>query len=335
MDFIINKFKALKHLDDEESEIKSECLEDKKQCKTLSSNLDNLFDKLYISEGNSLIEDIGIEQSKPETTDCNNYPHRNYFNKSPTDFPWKKASEKGEVKGLDFDINYSNVFEDVSQLAEVEKQLQLLYRPFTCLMDVSCRFNMYELCLLISDSRYEPGSHPSVTVKVTHPSAQVKIYGGGKIVATALTANSARNAVFKVVRILQGLDYKADMKNYSKSIVNASFQMPFKLDLDLMIRCHSEEVTYNRNKRPFITFITEGAEARFAVFPTGFVLVLHSTSHTETRRAIAEFLPILARFNNGYPTKAEEEGVVVGDFTYKLLWEKRLEEDKDGLLLYS
>jgi len=169
---------------------------------------------------------------------------------------------------------------------------------------------MYELCLLMADSRYDPASHPTVSVKVTHPSAQVKIHAAGKIVATALNSDSARIALFKVIRVLQDLDYKPDIKNFGKSIVNASFSMPFKLDLELMSRLHAEEVTYNWSKRPFITYTDEKEGVRFAVFPTGFVLVLHSNGHSETREAISAFLPILAKFKNGYPTDAEKEGKI-------------------------
>ncbi|XP_017130133.1 uncharacterized protein LOC108147885 isoform X2 [Drosophila elegans] len=332
MDAINNIFKPL---DDEEDEKKADCLKDEENRDGKMSNLDKLFDKLCPNDHSFVREEVDIKNSKPEISDSISDFYKNFFMKSPIDFSWKKANNKGDLMGNDLDIDYVNIFEDVGKLAHVEKQLQLLYRPFTCVMDVSCRFNMYELCLLLIDSRYDPGSHPSVSVKVTHPSALVKITPGGKIVATALSVDSARRALFKVVRILQNLDYKADVNNFSKNIVNASFNMPFKLDLELMIRRHPEEVTHNRSKRPFITYTFEDLGVRFAIFPTGFVLVLHSSSHSETRSALGAFLPILARFKNGYPTLEEQQGLLVGDLTYKLVWERRLEEDKDGLLLYS
>jgi len=102
-----------------------------------------------------------------------------------------------------------------------------------------------------------------------------------------------------------------------------------------MSRRHVVEVAQNRSRRPFITYTTENLGVRFAVFPTGFVLVLHSTSHCETREAIANFLPILAKLKNGYPTAEEKLGQLVGDISYKLFWEKQLEDDKEGMLLYS
>ncbi|XP_016931696.3 uncharacterized protein Trf4 isoform X2 [Drosophila suzukii] len=331
MDSMINKLKDLNHLDDEEDETKADCLKDKKKPDAKLSNLDKLFNELNL---NDVREDFLLKRMKVETGNSNNYLYKDYFNNSSTDIPWDKVRETGDPMGPDFEIDFENVFEDVSKLTEVENQLQLLYRPFICQMDLNCRFNMYELCLLMADSRYDPASHPTVSVKVTHPSAQVKIHAAGKIVATALNSDSARIALFKVIRVLQDLDYKPDIKNFGKSIVNASFSMPFKLDLELMSRLHSEEVTYNWSKRPFITYTDEKEGVRFAVFPTGFVLVLHSNGHSETREAISAFLPILAKFKNGYPTDAEKEGKLVGDLSYKLLWEKRLEEDKEGLLLY-
>ncbi|XP_039493258.1 uncharacterized protein LOC120452873 [Drosophila santomea] len=329
MDSLIRRLKALNNVDDYENDARFEGLKIKEPTAKLSS-LDKLFEELKISEGSSAVEDLITKPIKKES-----YLYKDYFSKSPIDFPWQKAFEKGSSLGPDLYIDYENIFENVANLAEVEEKLELLYRPFTCVMDVNCRFNMYELCLLMAESRFDPGSHPSVVVKITHPSAQVKIHAGGKIFSTALNADSARSALFKVIRILNDLDYKVEIKNFSKNIVNASFSMPFKIDLDLMSRRHVVEASRNRSRRPFTTWTTEKLGVRFAVFPTGFVLVLHSSSHFETREAIADFLPILARLKNGYPTAEEKVGQLVGDLSYKLLWEKRLEEDKDGLLLYS
>ncbi|KAH8337533.1 hypothetical protein KR074_000255 [Drosophila pseudoananassae] len=253
----------------------------------------------------------------------------------PPDFNWDEASQKGDPEVPDFEIDFENAFENLSKLAEVEKHLELLYKPFTCVMDVSCRFNMFELCILLPDSRYDPVIHPSVDIRMRNPSANVKIFSGGKMVSTALTAASARNALFKVVRVVQELDYKADIKNFSKNIVNASFMMPFKIDLQRLKQLYSDKVTHNHAKRPFITYTLDDDGVRFAVFPTGYVLALHSSGRSETTAAIAAFLPILSRFMNGYATSAERQGGMVGDISYKLLWERRLEEDKEGLLLYS
>ncbi|XP_017075191.1 LOW QUALITY PROTEIN: uncharacterized protein LOC108110604 [Drosophila eugracilis] len=332
MDSLLNKFTGLHLLEDDDENEEKRINE---QLNVKISNLDKLLDELNMTNENSLRGDLVIKPSMTETGYSKKYPYKNYFINCPTEFPWKKAMESGEPMETDLDIDYENIFDDVGNLTKMEKQLQLLYRPFTCTLEVSCRFNMYELCLLMADSRYDPCNHPSVVIKVTHPSAQVKVHAGGKIVSTALNANSARTALFKVVRILQDLDYKADMKNLSRSIVNASFSMPFKINLDLMISQCAEEVTHNRNQRPFITYTTDVVGVRFAVFPTGYILVLHSNSHFETREAIAAFLPILAKFKNGCPSIMETKGSLVGDLSYMLLWEKRLEEDKEGLLLYS
>ncbi|EDV57502.1 uncharacterized protein LOC6543234 [Drosophila erecta] len=334
MDSLIRRFKALHHVDDFENDARYDGLKIKEPAAKISS-LDKLFEELNINEGSSALEDWVSKPIEAENSETNSYLYKDYFNKSPNDFPWEKAFEKGSSMGPDFYIDYENIFENVANLAEVEQKLELLYRPFTCVMDVNCHFNMYELCLSMAESRFDPGSHPSVVVKITHPNAQVKIHAGGKISSTALSANSARSALFKVIRILQDLDYKVEINNFAKNIVNASFSMPFKLDLELMRRRHVVEVAQNRSRRPFTTYTTENLGVRFAVFPTGFVLVLHSTSHFETREAIANFLPILARLKNGYPTAEEKVGQLVGDLSYKLLWEKRLEEDKEGLLLYS
>ncbi|KAH8412735.1 hypothetical protein KR009_004976, partial [Drosophila setifemur] len=254
----------------------------------------------------------------------------------PLDFPWEEASKDGDPVVTDVDIDYQNIFEDVSRLAEVEQQLQLLFRPFTCTMDVCCRFNLYELGTVLPDARFEPSIHPAVFLKVRSPSAHVKIFADGVMVATALTATSARNALFKVVRAVQELGYKADINTFTKNVVNASFMMPFKIHLPSLILDHQNMVICNNSNRPFVTYTTgEDVGVRFAIFPTGFVLVLHSSAHSESRAAIAIILPILAKFKNGYPTPAERDGLLLGDISYKLLWEQKLEEDKDGELLYS
>ncbi|XP_034666620.1 uncharacterized protein LOC117900377 [Drosophila subobscura] len=248
---------------------------------------------------------------------------------------WDFSSEENEPEVPHVDINYENIFDDVSKLTAVEKHLQLLYRPFSCELEMISRFKMYELCILITDSRYDTDCHPSVTVKTVNPIGLVKIFAGGKAASTALTAESAYISLFKVVRMVEELDFKLDVKNLSRNIVNASFCMPFELDLDLLCEQHRMKVTRNCRTRPFITYNNDGENIVFAVFPTGFVLVLHSTKPSETRAAIAAFLPILAQYKDGYATQSKKMGRLCGDISYKLLWEHRLEEDKEGQLLYS
>ncbi|TDG46070.1 hypothetical protein AWZ03_007519 [Drosophila navojoa] len=235
----------------------------------------------------------------------------------------------------DFEIDYDNVYENIAKASEMEKHLELLYRPFTCLVDVNCRFSLFELAILLDDSRYEPTRHPALFVRLHDPSAEIKIYSGGKIQSTALTANSARTALLKVMQMVEELDYKADVKNFSRNIVHASFCLPFKIDLEMLSEMHSEHISGNRETRPFITYKIDGTAIRFAVFPNGYVLVLHSKQHSETRAAIAGFLPILAQFQNGYLTHSEKYGTLCGDVSFKLLWERKLEEDTEGVLLYS
>ncbi|XP_026843473.1 uncharacterized protein LOC6596366 isoform X2 [Drosophila persimilis] len=250
-------------------------------------------------------------------------------------FMWDSSSEEDEPVKPHVDINYENIFEDVGKLSAVEKHLQLLYRPFSCVIEMICRFNIFELCILISDSCYDPGCHPSVSVRTVNPTGLVKIYSGGKMVSTALTAESARICLFKVVRMVEELDFKVNVKNLSRNIVHASFCMPFSLDLDRLYEQHPTKVTRNCRARPFITYTIEGENIVFAIFPSGFVLVLHSTKHSETRAAIAALLPILAQCKDGSTKQSEKQGRVCGDVSFKLLWEHRLEQDKEGKLLYS
>ncbi|XP_034099752.1 TATA-box-binding protein isoform X2 [Drosophila albomicans] len=235
----------------------------------------------------------------------------------------------------DFEIDYDNIYEDMAKASEIEKQLQLLYRPFTCAVDVNCRFSLFELAILLDNTRYDPANHPALMMRLRNPSAEIKIYSGGKITSMALTAESARNALLKVIQMIEELDYKPDITNFSKNIVHASFCLPFKIDLELLSEMHSEQVSGNREVRPFVTYKIEATAMRFAVFPNGYVLLLHSRQHSETRAAIAAFLPILAQFKNGYLTPTEKYGSLCGDVTFKLLWEHKLEEDKEGILLYS
>ncbi|KAM8718021.1 hypothetical protein ACLKA7_004689 [Drosophila subpalustris] len=235
----------------------------------------------------------------------------------------------------DFDIDYDNIFENIEGIAEIEKHLQLLYRPFTCLVDVNCRFSLFELAILLDNSRYDPAHHPALSIRLRNPSAEAKIYSGGKITTTALTADSARNALLKVIHMVEELDYKTDITNFSRNIVHASFCLPFKLDLEMLSELHGDQVSGNRQVRPFVTYKIEGTALRFAVFPNGFVLVLHSKQHSETRAAIAAFLPILVQFRNGYLTHTEKHGSLCGDISFRLLWERKLEEDSEGILLYS
>ncbi|XP_068141751.1 uncharacterized protein Trf4 [Drosophila tropicalis] len=244
-------------------------------------------------------------------------------------FNWDSNSEGDADSGLKF----YNIFEDIGNLTKIEKELELLYRPFTCLMDANCRFNLCELCLLIIDSHYEPGCHPSVSIKTTFPLAKVKVYEGGKMISSALTADSARDAILSVIQMVQALNIKAEINFLRHNIVNASFCMPFKVDLEMLAELHSEQVSFNIKKRPFLIYSIEGTQLRFVVFTSGYVMVLHSSKHSETRAAIAGFLPILSDFRNGFLTEEEQKNLVFGDITYKLLWERKFEDDRDGLLL--
>ncbi|KAH8307958.1 hypothetical protein KR059_003565, partial [Drosophila kikkawai] len=298
------------------------------------SYLNKLFDKLVLTECKSNSGDSGVGQIKTETV----APERDFIQKffgPPKDICWEEASKKGDPVGPHCEIDYEAIFKDSSKLAGVEKPIQLLYRPFICVMNFGCRFNLYELAILMPDTRFDPGSHPSVSVRLHNTFAQVKIYAGGKMVATALSTDAARNALFKVVRMVQEMDYKADIQTFSKNIVHASFCLPFKLDVSLLSQLHAEHVTRNPKRRPFVTYTTENEGVRFAIFPTGFVMALYSSCHNETRSAIAALLPILARVQNGYPTAAELQEWQARDVNYKLLWEKKLEDDREGLLLYS
>ncbi|KPU74617.1 uncharacterized protein Dana_GF13882, isoform B [Drosophila ananassae] len=323
MDSLIYKFAALGPLDDGEDE--GDKSENKPNLNV--SELATIVEDLSLSDSENKLKIDGIDLERGGCADKIAHLYCNL----PTDFNWDEASRKGAPEIPDYEIDFEKAFANLSKLGEVEKHLELLYKPFTCMMDVSCRFNMYELCILLPDARYDPGIHPSVAIKVRNPSANVKIFSGGKMVSTALTAASARNALFKVVRVVQELDYKADIKNFSKNIVNATFMMPFKIDLQRLNQLYSDKVTHNNAKRPFITYTLDEDGVRFAVFPTGYVLALHSSCRSETSAAIATFLPILAKFKNGYATSAERQGRMVGDISYKLLWERRLEEDKEEL----
>ncbi|XP_030382987.1 uncharacterized protein LOC115630523 [Scaptodrosophila lebanonensis] len=235
----------------------------------------------------------------------------------------------------DFDIDYDNIFDDVGKLSIVEKHLELLFRPFICAMDVNYEFNLFELCILLSDSCYDPDSHPALSMCLNNPHAVVKIYANGKMTSESLTASGARISLLKVLQILQDFDYKAELKHFSHNIVHASFCMPFKIDLLKLTEAYADQVSSNREARPFVTFKLPDNPIRFALFPNGFVLVLHSSKHSETRVAIAELLPILNQFRNGYPTPSEKYGLQCGDISYKLLWERKLDADKMGILLYS
>lgn len=235
----------------------------------------------------------------------------------------------------DFDLDFDNIFESVGKLPEIERQLQLLYRPFTCLIDINCRFNLYELSILLDDSLYDPAHHPALLLRLRHPTAEIKLYANGKIASSAISADSARTALLKVMQMIEELDYKAEITHFSKNTVHASFCLPFKIDLQLLSELHADNISGNRETRPFITYKIEESSIRFAIFANGFVLVLHSTQHSETRAAIAGILPILVQFKNGFLTPSEKFGSLCGDISFRLLWERKLEEDKEGTLLYS
>ncbi|XP_017847515.2 uncharacterized protein LOC108603314 [Drosophila busckii] len=252
--------------------------------------------------------------------------------------PVESATEAAEEQPIipDFDIDYDDIYEDAAKLDSIEKQLELIYRPFIVFVTVDCHFSLSELSALLDDSRYEPTHYPAVFLHLREFTAEVKLYACGQIVARALTEQSASDAVLQTIRLLHELDYKLDITDYCKNIVTASFCLPFKIDLEMLGEMHGEMVSANRELRPFATYKIEGSAIRFAIFPNGYVLALHSLHHGETRAAIAGILPILVQFKNGFLTPSEKLGSLCGgDVNFKLLWEYKLNADKFGQLLYS
>ncbi|EDW77571.2 uncharacterized protein Dwil_GK24486 [Drosophila willistoni] len=224
------------------------------------------------------------------------------------------------------DFEILNIFQDISKLAKIEKYLNILYRPFVCFVNTKCEFNLPELNVIIPNAKYDPDQHSALFIKRTFPVGSLKVYANGNIYAHGYSRESAHTGLRRFIHHLEDFEYKPLLRNPKYNVVNATFSMPFHVNLkQLHSGCYSR--TSFSSKKTFLTYWMDEWQIKLAIFPTGFVYVMFSTQPRHTRRAIQFILPVLYRYKelNTKPIDMDKSG----DIDYKLRWEREFQREDD------
>ncbi|XP_068141749.1 TATA-box-binding protein [Drosophila tropicalis] len=230
----------------------------------------------------------------------------------------------GENVPTDFEI--INIYQDISKLVKIEKYLNILYRPFVCFVNTKCEFKLSELNIIIPNAKYNPDQHSALFIKRTYPVGSLKVYANGNIYAQGYSRESAHTGLRRFITHLGDFEYKPLLRNPKYNVVNATFSMPFHVNLEQLHSAYHSCTSYS-SKKTFLTYWMDEWQIKFAIFPTGFVYVMFSKQPRYTRRAIQFILPILYRYKklNSKPIDMDKSG----DIDYKLRWEREFQREDD------
>ncbi|EDW25398.1 GL26452 [Drosophila persimilis] len=226
------------------------------------------------------------------------------------------------------DDDVVNIFSNLSVLPDIERHLQLLYRPFTCFVNTKCVYDLHALFEVLGNSRYEPEKHSALFVQRVYPVCNLTIYANGNIFCKAYSRDGARDGLSKFEEILELLGYTPAFYNFQYNVVNATFCVPFPLDLE-WLKLESYSNIISDKSQPFIFHIMPKTGIKFAIFPTGFVYVLGCRQPNETNDAIAFILPILYRFKAETKRSQQDLSLSLGDISSSLHWEREFQKEQD------
>ncbi|KAH8353637.1 hypothetical protein KR084_012344, partial [Drosophila pseudotakahashii] len=220
------------------------------------------------------------------------------------------------------------IYEDVSILGDIERHLKIVYKPFSCFASTPCQFDLTELKCLMDNAKFDPDKQVAVTLNRFAPVCSLKIYAHGNVYCQAYSQDGTRTGLMKIKQELYGLGYNFLYRRLTFNVVNATFSVPFNLNL---MQFHLQDpgaTDYDPLRQPFLTYKMKATMVKLAIFPTGYVYVLFATTRSFTKLAIAHILPIL------YGLKDENQdqsklGLSCGDIDYKVLWEKYFQDRDD------
>ncbi|KPU74619.1 uncharacterized protein Dana_GF27117, isoform B [Drosophila ananassae] len=222
-----------------------------------------------------------------------------------------------------------NIYQDVSKLADIERHLNMLYRrPFTCFSSTKAQYNLMELEVLLGNAKYDPDRHLALFVNRFHPVCSLKIYANGNIYCQAFSRESARRGLVNMVQLLQDTGYSPSLPHIKFNVVNATFCVPFHLDLRRLHQCHFAHSQYSPTKQPFVTYRLPDTLIKFAIFPSGYVYVMFASLPRYTKLAIGHILPILYLYKAS-PVDQGALGLCRGDINFQVLWEKEFQREDD------
>ncbi|XP_043652231.1 TATA-box-binding protein-like 1 [Drosophila teissieri] len=246
-----------------------------------------------------------------------------------------KAACQSEEKSLPIVIprvprqkDVLSIYENVAKLADIERYLNILYKPFYCLGITTCQFSLSELDLVLENTTFEPEKQMAVLVQRYSPICSLKIYPHGNIYCQAFGSSSAREGMSNIMRELRYLGYRLRLRRLKVNAVNATFSVPFHLSLRQFHQQNPVLTRYDTSMHPFLMYKMMGTTVEMAIFPTGYVIVLFATTRGITQLAIAHILPILYRLKD--PQQDQRKlSLSSGDVDYKLLWENHFQKKGD------
>ncbi|XP_017130330.1 TATA-box-binding protein [Drosophila elegans] len=219
-----------------------------------------------------------------------------------------------------------HIYRNVCQLTDIERYLNILYTPFSCLATTTSKYDLWELETFIPHARYDPERHLAVSVNRLMPVTSLKIYPNGNIYCQGFNRDATRRGVINIIEELRDLGYNCRLRRCQFNVVNATFSVPFHLNLDQLHLQNPSFAQYDPIKKPFVTYTLWGTMVKFAIFPTGYVYVMSASTRGLVKLAISKLLPILYCYK-GSEQDESEQSLTCGDINYKLLWEKYFQEN--------
>jgi len=190
------------------------------------------------------------------------------------------------------------------------------------------KFHLLELDMGLKNTAFEPEKHMALFVYRYSPTRSIRIYPHGNIYCQAFCKNSARYGLANILKELRYLGYAPRLRRLKTNAVNATFSVPFNLNLRQFHLENPVVTRYDTSKYPFLVYKMMGTTVEIAIFPTGYVIVLFATTMEITKLAIAHILPTLYRLKDPYQEQCKLSHSS-GDIDYKLLWENHFQKNGD------
>ncbi|XP_060666063.1 uncharacterized protein LOC132798281 [Drosophila nasuta] len=228
------------------------------------------------------------------------------------------------------DVTISDVltiYSHVPKLQAVERYLNLLYRPFTCQVNTKCRYKLSEMASFLSMTCYEPNKHSALLVRIPRPACNLKVYANGMIISQGYSYESAALGIHRMVDYVEEFGYRPVISKLTFNVVNATFSMPFAIDLNGFYEQNLKLCRYDPQTNPYLTYEMPDSIVKLTIFPQGFVYVLLACSPRLTQDAISQILPLLYRHRVEELVKDDERELLLsfGDINFTLLWEKEFQ----------
>ncbi|KAH8402950.1 hypothetical protein KR222_000712, partial [Zaprionus bogoriensis] len=204
----------------------------------------------------------------------------------------------------------------------------LLFRPFTCFVRTQCEYRLAELNCCLAQTSYEPEKHSALIVRHSNPACSLKVYDNGNISCQGYSYENTAQSIQCFIGTMEQLGYAPVFFNPQYNVVNATFSMPFQINLKHLYRDYRDDCLYSGETHPYLIFNIRDWSIKLAIFPNGYVYVMLSSQPSLTQKAIAFILPILYG-HRGAPSSHAGE-VSTGDINFKLLWEHEFQKAYQG-----